>query len=127
MESNNVDHTAGVALSFLDFVRIKVYVHRIMSSHLDFEWDPQKNRRNLKDHKISFEIAKLAFDDPNHLTKFDRCKDGEERWHTLGYIGPVLIIVVHTYRMTSNKEIVRLISARKATAHEKNLYRTGTR
>ncbi len=93
----------------------------------EFDWDPKKDTLNLKKHRISFDTAMLVFDDPNLLTKFNRHKDGEERWHTIGYIERVLLVVVHTYRMKGSKEISRIISARKASNHEKFLYRKGTR
>ena len=98
-----------------------------MLSNLIFDWDPLKDQLNLKDHKISFETARLVFDDQSQFTKFDRVKDGEDRWHTIGFVGQVPIIVVHTYRMVNGKEVIRIISARRADNHEKHLYRKGTR
>ncbi len=51
------------------------------------EWDEAKNRGNLRKHKISFESAKLIFDDPHALNIQDRIVEDEERWQTLGRIG----------------------------------------
>jgi uncharacterized DUF497 family protein len=51
-----------------------------------FEWDEHKNRRNLAKHKVSFETAKLAFEDPDVLSIQDRVIEGEERWQTLGMV-----------------------------------------
>jgi uncharacterized DUF497 family protein len=87
-----------------------------------FEWDEAKNRRNLAKHKISFETASLAFDDPQTLSIQDLIVEGEERWQTLGMIADVLLIVTHTYRDEDDDEVVRLISARKATARERRAY-----
>ncbi len=96
-------------------------------SNLTFDWDPRKDRWNLRDHKISFDTAKLVFDDPNHFTKFDRARDGEDRWHTIGSIGAVPVLIVHTFRKVNGEDVIRIISARKATKHEQSLYRKGTR
>jgi len=88
-----------------------------------FEWDEEKNRSNKVKHGISFEAAKLAFDDPRQLTRFDRTEGGEDRYHTIAFAaGVVLILVVHTYRERSGEEVVRIISARKANATERRLY-----
>ena len=45
-----------------------------------FEWDEDKNRRNLVKHKVSFETASLVFDDPRMVSIQDRMVEGEERW-----------------------------------------------
>ena len=96
-------------------------VHTIWSC--DLNGTKEKNRINQRKHRLSFELARKVFDDPLHLTKFDRFVDGEERWHTLGTaLGIVLILVVHTYRSKNGEEIIRIISARKATSHERRQY-----
>ena len=45
-----------------------------------FAWDEAKNRRNLRKHKISFESARLVFDDPQALSERERQVGDEERW-----------------------------------------------
>lgn len=93
---------------------------------MEFAWDEQKSRRNLAKHGVSFETAKLVFDDPRALSQLDRVKDGEERWQTLGLAAGILILlVVHTYREESGEEILRIISARKATPRERTIYEQG--
>lgn len=88
-----------------------------------FVWDEVKNRVNKRKHGVSFETAKLVFDDPLHLSVFDGHDHGEERWRTLGLVGPVVILlVVHTHAEQNGEEIVRIISARKATRHERARY-----
>lgn len=91
------------------------------------EWDDAKNRINRAKHQVSFELAQLVFDDPHHLSRQDRHKDGEERWQTLGLVGGVvLLLVAHTYREgDQGEEEIRIISARKATAHERKRYEQG--
>ncbi len=88
-----------------------------------FEWDEDKNTANRKKHGIDFETAQLVFDDSLCVTFVERIKGGEERWHALGSIENVIVIVVvHTYRVDGSDEVIRIISARRATRHERNLY-----
>jgi len=91
-----------------------------------YEWDGDKDRANQAKHGVSFETASLVFDDPAHLSIQDRHESGEERWQTLGLIGGVVVLMVaHTYREDSGEEVVRIVSARKATAHERQRYEQG--
>jgi uncharacterized protein len=91
-----------------------------------FEWDGIKNRRNLKKHKISFDSAKLVFDDPRALSDLEREVDGEDRWQTLGTIsGSVIVMVAYTYREEGDDEVIRIISARKASPSERRAYEKG--
>lgn len=88
-----------------------------------FEWDEVKNRRK---HKISFENAKLVFDDPQALADRDREVDDEERWQMVGVIaGSITIVVAYTYRVEAGDEVVRIISARKASPSERRAYAEG--
>ncbi len=91
-----------------------------------FEWDEVKNRRNLGKHKISFESAKLVFDDPQALADRDRDVDDEERWQTVGVIGSsITVVVAYTYREEDSEEVIRIISARKASPSERRAYGKG--
>jgi hypothetical protein len=76
----------------------------------------------ISKHRFSFETARLAFDDPMALSVQDRVVDGEQRWQTLGMTSGVLLIVAHTWIEEAGDEVVRLISARKATARERRAY-----
>ncbi len=91
-----------------------------------FEWDPEKDRSNLAKHGIGFEIAALVFSDPRLLLTEDRQDRGfEQRWHALGLAGEtgMLVLVVHVYRESNHgEEIIRIISARKASARERGGY-----
>ena len=88
-----------------------------------FEWDEAKNRSNKKKHGIDFETAQLIFDDPHCISFVERVSDGEERWHAIGSIENIIVIVVvHTYREEVSDEVIRIISARRATRHERKLY-----
>ena len=82
-----------------------------------FEWDTEKARRNLKKHGVSFDEAVTAFYDPLSATFDDPDhSDDEQRYITVGFSSQERLLVVgHTER----GEIVRIISARRATAHER--------
>ena len=89
-----------------------------------FEWDEAKNQRNLIKHRVRFETAALVFDDPYAVTQRDESTSDEERWITLGSVGPATVLfVVHTWRERSKEEeIVRIISARRADHNETRQY-----
>jgi uncharacterized DUF497 family protein len=72
-----------------------------------FEWDEDKNRRNLVKHKVRFETAKLVFDDPHMQSIQDRIVEGEERWQALGMASGEVLVVAHTYRAGADGEAVR--------------------
>lgn len=87
------------------------------------EWNQTKNRTNQAKHKVSFETASLVFDDPYHLSILDRHAQGEERWKTVGMVDDiVLILVAHTVFERKSEEIIQIISARKATRKERQIY-----
>jgi uncharacterized DUF497 family protein len=91
-----------------------------------FEWDAGKNRINLSKHQVGFELAREVFDDPLHLSIQDRVVEGEQRWQSIGIVGGVvLLIVAHTYRDDGDDEVIRIISARKATRKERRDYENG--
>ena len=89
-------------------------------------WDPDKAAANRAKHGLSLETAALVFDDPLHASKPDPHPDGN-RWHTIGLVGPVLLLVIHTWLEESEERepVGRIISARKATAHERKVYEEG--
>lgn len=89
-------------------------------------WDSRKERGNRQAHGLSFETASRVFDDPLALSRPDDTTE-EERWQTVGEIGGVIAFVVHTWPTPddSGEEVGRIISARKATAHERKAYEEG--
>jgi len=93
---------------------------------MEFEWDASKDRSNLAKHGIDFETAALVFGDPHLQIGEDRMdEDGEQRWLALGLVAGYepLLLVVHVYRETNDgEEIVRITSARKASARERRAY-----
>ena len=89
---------------------------------IEFTWDENKNRINIQKHGIDFSEAvtvfydteAIVFDDPDH-------SDSEERFLILGLSqAERLCIVSHCYR--GNDDIIRIISARKATKRERETY-----
>jgi uncharacterized DUF497 family protein len=94
-----------------------------MYVQMSFEWDPEKARLNLVKHGISFEFAQRVWDDPHHQILDDRVVDGERRYHAVGLIGIVaIIVVVHCHPDEDDLEHVRIISARAASARERRRY-----
>ena len=88
-----------------------------------FTWDENKNTINKAKHGISFETARLVFNDPLHISIQDRYENGEERWQTLGFINDVAVVLVaHSLFEKNGTEIIRIISARKATKQERVCY-----
>lgn len=91
-------------------------------------WDPEKNRINQRKHGISFETARLVFYDLLSVTKPKDFYLEELRFNTIGMVGGIVLIVAHTqpeYRAEHGAEIGRIISARKATSHERRNYEEG--
>lgn len=91
-------------------------------STLKFEWDEHKASANLKKHGVSFDEAKTVFydehakliDDPDH-------SEDEERFILLGLSSSLRVMIVcHCYRSSGN--VIRIISARKATTKEAKFY-----
>lgn len=93
---------------------------------MQFTWDERKNWANQRKHLISFETAMLVFDDPYHLTRQDREVGGEARWQTLGMVSGIhVVLVAHAVYETEDEEMIRIISARKATPQERRIYAEG--
>ncbi len=61
----------------------------------NWTWDPEKNRENIRKHRVSFETALLVFDDQERAAREDDYQY-EERWQTIRTVERVFIIVIHT-------------------------------
>ena len=88
-----------------------------------FEWDDAKAASNVKKYRVSFDEAVTVFGDIRAITFADsEHSDTEDRSRTYGVsANGRLLVVVHTERKTS----IRIISARKATKYEKDIYEQG--
>lgn len=88
---------------------------------MNVEWDPAKADYNLGKHRVAFEDAVHVFYDTGRIEAHDgRESYGEDRWATIGLVYPAVLYVVYTVR---DGDTIRLISARKANAHEQKQYR----
>jgi uncharacterized DUF497 family protein len=90
-----------------------------------FESDPAKNEENQRKHGASFEEAREIFDDPLHVAILDgRFNHFEERWLMVGHTKARRSIVVAAlwFFDDEQEEVIRIISAREATAHERAQY-----
>ena len=83
----------------------------------EFEWDDGKAARNFRDHGLTFETARLAFNDPDCINEYDPDPD-EERFSRLCRLCQEVFVVVWTER----GDRIRVISARRATKHEQRTY-----
>jgi uncharacterized protein len=94
------------------------------TSGVRFEWDPEKEVRNLRKHGVSFVEASTVFGDALAATLSDpKHSELELRFLTMGMSsGSRLLVVSHT----DAGEGVRIISARTATAQERRRYESGT-
>lgn len=92
-------------------------------NQIQFEWDENKNKENVKKHKISFEETQTVFLDENAIRFFDPDhSQDEDRFIMLGMSFRLRILVVcHCYRKYDT--VIRIISARKADQHEAKVYR----
>ena len=87
----------------------------------DFEWSPEKARANLAKHGVTFLEAASVFEDPGSIVVFDEDhSDSEERFIIIGYsVKERLLLVAHA---DGREGKIRLISARKATRKEREVY-----
>ena len=90
---------------------------------LHFAWDPIKNEKNREKHGVSFEEAQTVFFDDAAMEFFDsKHSEAEGRFLLLGQSFKLrTLMVCHCFRETD--QVIRLISARKATANERKTYR----
>jgi len=89
---------------------------------IKFEWDPAKAASNVRKHGISFEEAQSIFYDEFALQFFDEeGSETEDRFLMLGLSSEAQILMVcHCERNQGN--IIRIISARRATKNETRYY-----
>ena len=86
---------------------------------MNFDWDEHKARSNLAKHGVSFQTATVVFDDPNALVDIDDSDPADERWRIIAIAAADVLLVVYAER---DGDVIRIISARKATRHEQDRY-----
>jgi len=87
---------------------------------VEFEWDDEKEKINLLKHDVAFEDAVEVFLDPYRLENIDdRFEYGEERLTVIGMVQLDVLFVVVTER---SKDVLRVVSARRATKLEERAY-----
>lgn len=89
-----------------------------------FAWDDEKNRTNIRDHKLDFADVPPVFEGPMLVELDDRIEYGEDRWAAIGLLHGIVVIVVYTER---RRDTIRIISARKANRHERRKYEQALR
>ena len=89
-----------------------------------YEWDEEKNQENLDAHGLSFEDAERVFSGLCVNFDDDRFDYDEERYLTLGLLNGRVVLIAYTWR----EDRIRIISMRKATRREQEIYqkRLGT-
>jgi len=89
---------------------------------LVFSWDTRKNLTNQEKHFVSFEEAKTVFyDEFARLIHDPEHSEDEDRFILLGFSNQIrMLVVCHCYREVEG--VIRIISARKATKSEQNMY-----
>lgn len=84
------------------------------------EWDERKAAENLRKHGIAFEEVAGIFTSPLLVARDDRFDYGELRWIGVGLLEGRVVVVAFTEREAGS--VVRIISARKASSHERKAY-----
>jgi uncharacterized DUF497 family protein len=86
---------------------------------MDFEWDDNKERKNIEKHSVSFKAAQFVFKDYARIERYDddHSTSEEERWQTIGFAAEVLFVVY-----TERRDKIHLISARAANPFERRIY-----
>jgi len=83
-----------------------------------FEWDEAKRESNILKHGIDFIDVEKVFEGETVTIFDDRLDYGEDRFVTLGMLHGRVVVIIHT----ETEELIRIISARKATKNEENSY-----
>lgn len=92
-------------------------MYNVHMGNIEFEWDPRKDKANLKKHGISFEDARTVFYDERAILFFDPDhSEDEDRFILLGMsFRADVLVVCHCVR---DESIIRIISARQADSSE---------
>jgi uncharacterized DUF497 family protein len=97
---------------------LDVYTPCIYTSCMEFTWSEAKRTANLKAHGLDFVDAAFVFEGVTFTFEDDRFSYGERRFVTLGLLAGIPVSVVHT----ESENEIRIISFRKATNREAQIY-----
>ncbi len=90
-------------------LRIKLYF-------VNFEWDKEKNKENIRKHGFDFADAWEIFEAPMRTALDTREDYGENRFVGIGFLGNRIVVIVFAER---GEDTIRIISLRKALKHER--------
>jgi len=87
---------------------------------MNYEWDTAKNYENIRKHKVSFEQAKIALEDPCRLYFYDEAHSlNEDRYIVVGNAEGRILFVSMAW---IDEDTIRIISARRVNSNEKEAY-----
>jgi uncharacterized DUF497 family protein len=87
---------------------------------MDYVWEPAKNRDNIKKHKVSFEQAKMAIEDPHSLFQYDEAhSQTEDRYIVIGNAAGRILFI---NEVEIDEDTIRIVSARRAQRNEVEAY-----
>ena len=117
-----VRFAAASSQSFDDFFENRGLFYsnqKIKLYFVDFEWDEEKNKENIRRHGFDFADAWEIFEAPMRMALDLRENYGEDRWNGIGFLGNRIVVVIYTYR---GEDTIRIISLRKALKHERKKF-----
>lgn len=88
---------------------------------MKFTWDEAKRKANLVKHGLDFAEAGIVFSGATFTFEDDRFDYGEQRFITIGMLYGEVVVIAHTER----RDVIRIISMRKATRNEQQIYFKG--
>lgn len=91
---------------------------------MNFEWDEEKNKENIRKHGFDFADAWEIFEAPIRAVLDTREDYGEDRWNGIGFLGNRIVVVIFTQ---SDENTIRIISLRKALKYERKKFEEAIR
>ena len=86
---------------------------------MELIWDPEKRRRNLAKHGLDLADARAVFEGAVFTFEDNRRSYGEQRFLALGLLEDIAVVIAFT---EPEDDLIRLISMRRATRHEQQIY-----
>jgi uncharacterized protein len=99
-------------------VKVDVTTYRSYTLPVRFEWDERKRQSNLEKHRVDFADLEVVFAGETLTVLDDRFEYAEHRFITLGLLRGIILTIAHT----ETDEVIRIISARRATRYEQETY-----